>query len=500
MANARILIVEDESIVRKDIQERLVSLGYIVTAAVASGEDALEHMKVSQPDLVLMDIMLKGAMDGIATAELMRQQYNIPVVYLTAYTDPETVRRAKLTGPYGYILKPFEDRDLHTGLEMALYRHQMEIKLKESEEKYRVLVEGANETIATIDSEGVMIFMNGIAAQLLGGQPADFIGKTMWDLFPKEIADRQMEDIRRVIKTRQRMVVESQSVVSGKTMWFNTSIQPVTYHGKDIVLALIIAKDITERKEAEVALAQSYQKLRETQEQLIQSSKMNAMNQLAAGISHELNQPLTGIKGFAQMVLLDMPPDSQFRTDLEKIVQQSERMEAIINNVRSFARKSGFKLEEININKPIEDCLAFLKEQLRVHNISLVRELAPSLPPIRGDANQLQQVFINLITNARDAIGGKRDAAGGRITIKTWFDNAKNTVEVVFSDTGCGIKKENMESIFNPFFTTKSPNGGLGLGLSIVYRIIENHKASISVDSSEGQGTTFYISFPVPAA
>jgi histidine kinase len=175
-------------------------------------------------------------------------------------------------------------------------------------------------------------------------------------------------------------------------------------------------------------------------------------------------------------------------------------MEVIINNVRSFTRKSGFKLEEININKPIEDCLELLKGQLRVHNIALVKELASDLPMIRGDANQLQQVFINLITNARDAIGAKRDTAGGQISIKTRFDQASDTVEAVISDTGCGIKKENLESLFNPFFTTKSPNGGLGLGLSIVYRIIENHKASISVDSVENQGTTFYISFPVPAA
>jgi C4-dicarboxylate-specific signal transduction histidine kinase len=322
----------------------------------------------------------------------------------------------------------------------------------------------------------------------------------MWDLFPKEYADKQMDVVRKVITTQQGCITESQTMVNGKIAWFNTSVQPVRYHSQEIVLALVIAKDVTERKEAEVALAQSYQKLRETQEQLIQSSKMNAMNQLAAGISHELNQPLTGIKGFAQVVLLDMEENNPFRKDIEKIVAQSERMEAIINNVRSFARKSGFKLEELRINKPIEDSLVLLKEQLRVHNIRVEKDLMADLPLIRGDANQLQQVFINLITNARDAIDSAHTPDGGQITIKTWFDAEKHAVNVSFQDSGCGIKKENMESIFNPFFTTKSPNGGLGLGLSIVYRIVENHKATISVDSVEHKGTTFFISFPLPAA
>ena len=134
MANTRILIVEDESIVAKDIQTSLTGLGYTVVGIVAFGEEAVERVGELKPDLILMDVMLKGAMDGIEAAERIRREHSVPVVYLTAYTDDDTLRRAKVTEAFGYLLKPFEDRELRTTIEMALYKHTMERKLRESRE------------------------------------------------------------------------------------------------------------------------------------------------------------------------------------------------------------------------------------------------------------------------------------------------------------------------------------------------------------------------------
>jgi signal transduction histidine kinase len=252
-----------------------------------------------------------------------------------------------------------------------------------------------------------------------------------------------------------------------------------------------------EKQRAEEALKEAYHNLKEAQEQLIQSGKMAAMGQLAAGISHELNQPLTGIKGFTQAILMDLDKDSPIREDLEKIEQQAERMDKIIKNIRLFAQKAKFKLEPININQPIEDSFMLLNAQLRLHNIKVEKRLKPDLPKIKGDANQLQQVFLNLITNARDAIDALNKNSGGAITVTTDLDKGGQSIKVVFSDTGCGIKKEELSNIFNPFYTTKSPGGGIGLGLSICYRIIQDHKATIEVDSKVGQGTTFTLIFPV---
>jgi signal transduction histidine kinase len=221
------------------------------------------------------------------------------------------------------------------------------------------------------------------------------------------------------------------------------------------------------------------------------------MGQLAAGISHELNQPLTGIKGFAQAVLMDLEEKSPIREDLKRIVEQSDRIDAIIRNVRLFARKSDFKMKELKVNQPIEDSLVLLGEQLRVHNIRLNKSLNSGLPKIEADPNQLQQVFLNLITNARDAIDSLNRPEGGELTIKSSLSQDKANIEIIFQDNGCGISNENQSNLFNPFFTTKSPGGGMGLGLAIAYRIIEDHKGRIEVKSQEGKGTTFKIILPV---
>ena len=267
-------------------------------------------------------------------------------------------------------------------------------------------------------------------------------------------------------------------------------------------LPLVITRSIErykmkkDKQKAEKALEEAYHNLKNTQEQLIQSGKMAAIGQLASGISHELNQPLTGVKGFAQAALMDLDENNHLRGDLDKIIAQADRMDKIIKNVRFFARKSEFKLETIDINKPLENSLMFLAQQFKVHNIQLNTFLDKKLPKIRGDMNQLVQVFLNLISNARDAIDSL-GPKGGKITIETALSKDKKNIEVTFKDTGCGIPKKDLENVFNPFFTTKSPGGGMGLGLSIVYRIIENHQGKIEVSSIEREWTKFRIILPV---
>jgi len=280
-------------------------------------------------------------------------------------------------------------------------------------------------------------------------------------------------------------------------IYFEISVSPIFDENNGIIRTVHIVKNITERREAQKSLEAAYQELKSTQQQLIQSSKMAAMGQLAAGISHELNQPLTGIKGFAQAVLMGLDDNSPIREDLKRIVEQSDRIDKIIRNVRFFARKSDFKMEKLDVNKPIEDSLMLLTEQLRLHNIHLNKCLTPGLPKIKGDPNQLQQVFLNLITNARDAIDSLKSPEGGEITVKSCLSQDKSNIEITFTDTGCGISKENIDNIFDPFFTTKSPDGGIGLGLAVAYRIIENHQGRIEVDSQEGRGATLKISLPL---
>jgi two-component system, NtrC family, sensor kinase len=240
-------------------------------------------------------------------------------------------------------------------------------------------------------------------------------------------------------------------------------------------------------------LEEANKTLRDTQAQLIQASKMAAMGQFGAGVAHELNQPLAGISGYTDLLLLKLDPDSAEYRYAKKIEDQCTRMTKIVGNLRTFARQSKFEYAETDVNQPIDDALMLLGEQLRSHNIRLRRELASGLPKVLGDANQLEQVFLNLITNAKDAMESK---GGGTLTLISRASETANFVEVLVGDTGMGMDSSTMADIFNPFFTTKDVGKGTGLGLSISLGILEDHGGRIDVHSEKGEGTVFRISLP----
>jgi len=372
-------------------------------------------------------------------------------------------------------------------------RKQAEINLREEKNKFQSVVEAMTSGLTVQDKNFNIIYQNKILQETFGG-----IGEKCYKIYEGNEQICKGCPVEKAFKdgnahTSERMV----KMPSGEIGYWENTANIIKNGDGEIIACLEIANNITHRKKAEKKLTDAYQKLKETQEQLIQSGKMAAMGQLSAGISHELNQPLTGIKGFAQTVLMEMDENNPFKKDLQRIVEQADRMDKIIKHVRFFARKSDFRMKEIDINQPIEDSLTFLTQQLKTHNILINKSLGKNLPMIEGDSNQLEQVFINLITNARDAIDSLKSPDGGEITIQSALSKDKKNIEITFKDTGCGVSRENLNSIFNPFYTTKSPDGGMGLGLSIVYRIIEDHKGSIEVDSKEGRGTTLSIMLPI---
>jgi len=183
LAGARILVVEDEGIISEDIQDTLKRLGYDVCAIASSGEQAISKAQKTHPDLVLMDIVLEGDMDGIEATREIRARFNIPVIYLSAYSDDSTVQRAKITEPNGYILKPFEERDLRTTIEMALYKHKMERRLKESEQWLNTTLKSIGDGVITTDTYGVITFMNPVAERMTGWRYEEALGKDLGEVF-----------------------------------------------------------------------------------------------------------------------------------------------------------------------------------------------------------------------------------------------------------------------------------------------------------------------------
>jgi signal transduction histidine kinase len=241
-------------------------------------------------------------------------------------------------------------------------------------------------------------------------------------------------------------------------------------------------------------LEEANKTLRDTQAQLIQASKMAAMGQFGAGVAHELNQPLAGISGYTDLLLLKMEKDTPEWRYAKKVEDQCIRMTKIVSNLRTFARQSKFEYHETNINQAIDDALMLLGEQLRSHNINVKRTLAADLPKVLADANQLEQVFLNLISNAKDAIDPK---GSGSISIVSRLSEKPVFVETLVADTGTGMDSATVNDIFNPFFTTKDVGKGTGLGLSISLGIIEDHGGRIEVHSVKDKGTVFRVILPI---
>ncbi|MGA8489516.1 MAG: ATP-binding protein, partial [Terriglobales bacterium] len=267
---------------------------------------------------------------------------------------------------------------------------------------------------------------------------------------------------------------------TGESRVVNVAIAPLVTKDFSVIGRLIIMDDITERVELEA--------------QLSQADKLSSIGLLAAGVAHEVNTPLAVISSYAQMLSKQVQGDPQKGALLEKITRQTFRASEIVNNLLNFSRTSGTEFTAIDINKIISDTLALLEHQFKVTKIKVQDERSAQIAPITGNAGRLQQVFLNLFLNAKDAMGN-----GGTLRIAT---TNGDSVGVKISDTGTGIAQEHIHRIYDPFFTTKTAPRegqprGTGLGLSVTYGIIQEHAGKIRVESRSGQGTTFYLDFPL---
>jgi len=251
MTSVRVLIVEDESIVSMDIQSTLESLGYDVVGAAATGEDAVSLATEKLPDIVLMDIVLKGDIDGIEAAERIRETMDLPIVYLTAYTDDDTLARAKLTDPFGYILKPFEERELHTNIEMALHKHRLETDLRESEENMRDLFDNSMDLIQQVGPEGEILQVNKAWLDTLGYTTEDLDGLNIFDIICPDHRDECMTMFGEVMSGKPLRGIETEfQRKDGSMIVVEGNVNALIEDGK-VIHTRGFFRDITERKRAE---------------------------------------------------------------------------------------------------------------------------------------------------------------------------------------------------------------------------------------------------------
>ena len=397
-------------------------------------------------------------------------------------------------------------------------RKRAEDALAEERNLLRTIIDNLPDYIYVKDTESRYVVTNNAHARFLGATtPEEVIGKTVFELFPQELAEQYYADDQQVIRSGNSLLNREERSVdeTGKRIWNQTTKVPLRDSSGKIVGLVGIARDITKRKKMEEERARlikkfqktnkelenSSQELKQTTLQLVQSEKMSALGELTAGVAHELNQPLNGIKIISQSILRDMEKnrfeEDKLGEELTEIVHQVNKMAEIIDHMRVFTRKSeGMPEEMIDLNTVIEGPFKLLNQQLKDHNIEVVTELAPTLPRVMGDPIRLEQVFMNLITNARNAVDSYGED-NKRIEIRTYKVDNRKEVAAEVKDNGGGIPEDLRDKIFQPFFTTTDPGKGTGLGLSVSGKIVEEHRGRIELETEEGKGSTFRVILPI---
>jgi PAS domain S-box-containing protein len=530
---ARILIVEDENIVAFNIQNRLEGLGYTVAAVISAGEAALQKVAETHPDLVLMDIKLKGVVDGIQAAEQIRNEFEIPVVYLTAYTDEETLNRAKLTEPYGYILKPFEARDLNTTIEIALYKHRIEQQVREREQWLARTLKSIGDAVITTDSQGLVTFMNPVAEALTRWKQEEVLGHDLCQVF-QAINEKTRElienPVRLALQEGVTVGLENHTLLitkDGSEIPIDDSAAPIKNDAGNILGAVLVFHDITEQQriqallektneELEVRVAESITQLRKTNEQLrqeiAQRQRLEHELRLSLDKERELNE-------FKSRIIATV--SHEYRTPLTTILSSTDLLEHYNSRLTPQQKQKHFQRIQSSINyltKLVEDMLIvnqaetgtldFNPAPLDVEQVAreMVNEFQsnptnqhPIILECKGtctnlllDAKLFELILKNLLSNAIKFSPDKNQ-------IRLELSGEPSQLVIRLSDGGIGIPPADKAQIFNPFFrgTNIGVTPGVGLGLVIVKECVDLHGGEIVVNSEVGKGTTFSVILPL---
>jgi PAS domain S-box-containing protein len=375
----------------------------------------------------------------------------------------------------GYIAVAVENSRLYE--EQQQYTDELAL-LKEFNES---IVESVNVGLLAVDEEGRITRCNSTFEEMMALTRQQTVGKLVDEIFDESFA----------------LNLES---ILGRSRWHLTEIRNAyklharDSHGKSLILNVAVAplRSVSNQQTGAIIVLENVSSRVKLEETLQQSEKLSSIGLLAAGVAHEVNTPLTGVSSYTQMLMSMIPETDPKHALLQKMQRQTERASNIVGNLLNFSRTgNASEFMELDANKLLNDTLQLLEPQLRKSNVGIVKNYSTELPIILGSGGKLQQVFTNLILNARDAIVG-----GGTITLTSRV-GYKGDILIEVSDTGEGIPDENLKKIFDPFFTTKGVGNGTGLGLAVTYGIIQEHAGSIeAVNNSSGSGATFRLSFP----
>jgi len=524
---AKVLIVEDEGLIALDLVSHLQQFGYQVIGQAVTAEEALRVMEKNLPDLVLMDIVLKGRMDGIEAAEIIRSRWGLPVVFVTANADEERLERIKPVNPFGFIIKPFSEHDIKVTLEMTLHvsrldaeRRKIEEDLRESEKRFRTLVEQAPEAIVVYEIEtGHFVEANSRAVHLFGCTREELLKSGPERFYSIDQPDRQ--------PLKESIQKNIDRTLAGENPSFERAIR--TLDGRELVCEVRLTRlpsskstlirnsyiDITARKQTEKELQQYRQHLEEmveartselakvNQQLIVEIEERKKMEQylqkstqklklFAYSVAHDLKSPAIGLCGLTKRLhkRYQMITEDQGRSYCQQIQKTAEHIGSLVEQINVYisAKETPLAIEEIYFSEILQILKDEFSAELSVRQISWVEPRKKAV--FRADRLSLLRIFRNLIDNALKY--------GGESLSRIRLGYEEKEKEYLFSvnDNGKGVTKKDSEDIFKMFTRPKSSNGveGTGLGLTIVKEMAERHGGKVWTESKPAKGITFYFS------
>jgi len=497
MTRPAVLIVEDEAIIAEDLQQTLVECGCDATATATSAEEAIMRVTEHFPDVVIMDVRIRGRRDGIETACLLRDRFQLPVVFLSAHFDDETIARANQAQPYGYLRKPIHAIELRGAIELAIRGHALERRQIERERWFSTTLHAVSEAIVTVDLAGTITFLNTAAERLTGSTGSQAIGRPVGDVV--RLVDEHRVGVAsplvQALAGARAVTLADVNLVNlatGASCAVSNHIVPVGEDGRTIG-AVMVVRDVSAQKSL--------------QKQLELADRLAALGTMAAGVAHEVNNPLTAVLANAACIELDLVelrseleiaavrlPSIVDRIDhvalsIEDIGASATRIGKIVADLKAFIRPSVGSAVRADVARALHWAIRATANEVRLR-ASVVTALA-RMPAIAGDEARLGQVLVNVLVNAAQAIEpGRADLNEIRISTRV---EAGERVVIEIVDTGPGMPEHVRAQIFQPFFTTKAVGVGTGLGLSISHGIVAAMGGLLEIDSLVGKGTTVRI-------
>ena len=509
MHKPRIMLVEDEAITALCLRDSLQHLGYDLVATIARGDEAIRQAAALRPDLILMDITLAGAMNGIEAAERILQTQSIPIIFMTGHTDSDTLARAKQTGPSGYLTKPYHLDTLKSTIEIVLYKSAADAKVRESEARYKKLsqefetiVNGIPDAMTLWSPEMRLLWANKGAIEQFGRGLPELLTKDCREICGACDDQTQGCEVRRCFRSH---TIENKLGTDAEGRSWGIMAFPLIDDSGAVTQVIRLASDLTERMHL--------------REEAARSAHLAALGELAAGMAHEINNP-TGLILLEMPILRDAFRDARpileehFRQSgdfafagmkysemreqiapmIDEISEGAERIKRIVNELKDFSRPvEGNPFVAVDLNEVVRKASALVAGRIKKLTDTFSIEYADATVLVTGNFQKLEQVVINLIVNACQSLPQR----SGRVEVRIAADTPRGIAHVTVRDEGVGIRPEHLKVITDPFFTTRRESGGTGLGLSISMRIVEEHQGKLRFDSVLQRGTVVTLELPL---